>query len=254
MKKLILHLLGVFVLSGCLTTTMQTKATMSQSVFIDPVAKSEQTIFIAMRNTSGQNINLQPKIIALLQSKGYTIVDDPQKANFILQANVLYCDIKQENNAVGAGVVGGMEGVGVGAYNHNSATGAVVGGLAGAALGALAGKLTEDTVFQMQVDINIRQKIKGGTINTNSSASRQASVSDGRRAGLLNSFGGELGNTQGGGRLSDNRTNYNEQIYTGEYSEKQTTLLAEASKLNLNIDEAIPVLEDKIATQISGIF
>ena len=100
----------------------------------------------------------------------------------------------------------------------------MVGGFGGCALCSFGGKMAEDTVFQMQVDINIRQKIKGGTINTNSSASRQASVSDGRRAGLLNSFGGELGNTQGGGRLSDNRTNYNEQIYTGEYSEKQTTL------------------------------
>ena len=155
MKKLILPLLCVFALSGCLTTTMQTKATMSKSVFIDPVAKSEQTIFIAMRNTSGQNINLQPKIIALLQSKGYTIVDDTQKANFILQANVLYCDIKQENNAVGAGVVGGMAGVGVGAYNHNSATGAGGGGLAGAALWALGGEFGEEKGFFKESDFLI---------------------------------------------------------------------------------------------------
>ncbi|WP_416861759.1 complement resistance protein TraT, partial [Helicobacter ganmani] len=38
------------------------------------------------------------------------------------------------------------------------------------------------------------------------------------------------------------------------YSEKSTTLFAEATKLNLTLQEAIPVLEDKISTQISGIF
>ncbi|CAM2821846.1 complement resistance protein TraT [Helicobacter burdigaliensis] len=251
------YLLGILCalfLSGCVTTTMQTKATMSQSIFIDPVAKNKQTIYIAMRNTSGQNINLLSKVLGNLQAKGYTIVDDPKMANFILQANVLYCNIKQENNATGAAVLGAGVGAGVGGYNHGSMTGTIAGGAIGALVGGIAGKLTEDTIYQMQVDINIRQKVEGGTINTNASASRQATVTDGRRAGFLNSFGGDVRDTQGGGRLQDNRTNYNEQIYTTDYSEKQTTLFAEATKLNLTLEEAIPVLEDKIANQISGIF
>ena len=106
MKTIAVSLLCALALSGCVTTTLQTKATMSQSIFIDPVSKSKQTIFVALRNTSGQEINLESKILQKLQSKGYIVVDDPDKANFILQANVLYCDVKQENNAVGAGVLG----------------------------------------------------------------------------------------------------------------------------------------------------
>lgn len=254
MKTIWLPLLCILALSGCVTTTMQTKATMSQSIFIDPVAKSKQTIFVALRNTSGQEINLESKILQKLQNKGYIVVDDPELANFILQANVLYCDIKQENNAVGAGVLGGAVGAGVGGYNHNSATGTVVGGLAGAAAGAILGKLTEDTIFQMQVDINVRQRIEGGTINYNATDSGQANVRDGRRAGLLNSFGGNVSSTQGGGKLNANQVQYSGQTYTGNYSEKSTTLFAEATKLNLTLQEAIPVLEDKISTQISGIF
>ncbi len=247
-------LLCILAFGGCVTTTMQTKATMSQSIFIDPVAKSKQTIFVAMRNTSGQEIDLESKILHKLQSKGYTIVDDPDNANFILQANVLYCDIKQENNAVGAGVLGGAVGAGVGGYNHHSTTGTVVGGLAGAAAGALLGKLTEDTIFQMQVDINVRQRVEGGTLNEVGTASGQSSVRDGRRAGLLNSFGGNAASTQGGGKLNANQIQTTNQIYTSNYSEKSTTLFAEATKLNLTLQEAIPVLEDKISTQISGIF
>lgn len=253
-KTLLIPLVSVFLLSGCVTTSLQTTSAMSQSIFVDPVAKSEQTIFVAMRNTSGQNINLTPKVIGLLQSKGYKIVEDPKEATFILQANVLYCDIKQENNAAPAAGVGAVAGAGVGIYNHSSATSGVVGGLIGAAVGGIAGKLTEDTIFQMQVDINVRQKIVGGTINTNASSSRQASVNDQRRAGFLNSFAGDVASTQKTGKLNDNRANYNEQVYASDYSEKQTTLFAEATKLNLKLEEAIPVLEDKIATQISGIF
>ncbi|TLD89268.1 complement resistance protein TraT [Helicobacter sp. MIT 05-5294] len=254
MRTIWIPFLCILALSGCVTTNLETKATMSQSIFIDPVAKSKQTIFVALRNTSGQEIDLESKILRKLQSKGYTIVEDPEVATFILQANVLYCDTKKENNAVGAGVVGGAVGAGVGGYNHHSTTGTVVGGLAGAAAGAILGKLTEDTIFQMQVDINVRQRIEGGTYNYNSTVSGQASVSDGRRAGFLNSFGGNAASTQGGGKLNSNQATLNEQAYSGNYSEKSTTLLAEATKLNLTLQEAIPVLEDKISTQISGIF
>ncbi|WP_297812218.1 complement resistance protein TraT [uncultured Helicobacter sp.] len=254
MKTIAVSLLCALALSGCVTTTLQTKATMSQSIFIDPVSKSKQTIFVALRNTSGQEINLESKILQKLQSKGYIVVDDPDKANFILQANVLYCDVKQENNAVGAGVLGGAVGAGVGGYNHHSATGTVVGGLAGAAAGALLGKLTEDTIFQMQVDINVRQRIEGGTINYTGTDSGQASVRDGQRAGFMNSFGGNVASTSGGGKLNANQAQYSGQTYTGNYSEKSTKLFAEATKLNLTLQEAIPVLEDKISTQISGIF
>lgn len=253
-KALLIPLVSAFLLNGCVTTSLQTTATMSQSIFIDPVVKSEQTIFIAMRNTSGQNINLLPKVVSLLQSKGYQVIDDPREATFILQANVLYCDIKQESNAASAAGLGGIMGAGVGLYNHSSATGGVVGGLIGAAVGGIAGKLTEDTIFQMQVDINIRQKIAGGTRNTNASVLQQATVSNQRRAGFLNSFSGEVASTQKTGRPNDNQIHYQEQVYTDGYSQKQTMILAEATKLNLKLEEAIPILEDKIATQISGIF
>lgn len=106
----------------------------------------------------------------------------------------------------------------------------------------------------MQVDINVRQRIEGGTINYNATDSGQSSVRDGQRAGFMNSFGGNVASTQGGSKLNSNQVQYSGQTYTGNYSEKSTKLFAEATKLNLTLQEAIPVLEDKISTQISGIF
>ncbi|PKT75091.1 complement resistance protein TraT [Helicobacter winghamensis] len=253
MRKLIFGFLSVLVFSGCVTTTLQTKATMSQSVFIEPVNAIQKVIFVSVKNTIGEQINLQQSIEAKLSQKGYKITQNPDEATFILQANILYCDIKQENNAKDAAILGGAAGAGVGVYNHSSATGGVVGGLAGAAVGGLLGKLTEDKIFQMQVDINIRQK-KQEVLANSAQRVGQSSVSNQQRAGFLNSFGGNVRDTQGGGRLYDNIDNYNQQVYERNYIEHQTTLFAEATKLNLTLEEAIPVLEDKISNQISGIF
>lgn len=254
MIRMVLGLVALVLLSGCLTTQIQSKVTMSQSIFIDPVSKDKKNVFLSTHNTSGQKVDLESKIIKELLAKGYSISDDPQNATYILQVNVLYVDVKKENNAAPAGILGGAAGAGVGGYNYNSATGTVIGGLLGAAVGALAGKLTEDTVIQMQVDINVRQKIEGGTTHTNATANEQAQIKDGRRHGFLNSFSGDVAPTQGGGKLNDNQMNYNEQVFRSNYSQKQTSMLAEATKLNLKLDEVVKVLEDKIASQIVGIF
>ncbi|TLE16578.1 conjugal transfer protein TraT [Helicobacter apodemus] len=254
MIRIILGLVALVLLSGCLTTQTQSKVTMSQSVFIDPVSKDKKNIFVSTHNTSGQKVDLENKIIKELLAKGYSISDDPQKATYILQVNVLYVDVKKENNAAPAGAVGGVAGAGVGAYNHGSATGTVVGGLLGAAVGALAGKLMEDTIIQMQVDINIQQKIEGGTTRINATANQQAEVKDGRRHGFFNSFAGDVAPTQGGGKLNDDQINYDKQVFKSDFSQKRTSMLAEATKLNLKFDEVVQVLEDKIATQIVGIF
>src|SRR5574344_996416 len=107
--------------SGCATTELQTSAKMSQSVFINPVKKELRTVFISSKNTSGQRINLENTLIAELQAKGYKIVDDPELASYVLMVNVLYCDRKQENNALGAGVAAGAIGAGVSGYNNGGA-------------------------------------------------------------------------------------------------------------------------------------
>lgn len=242
--------------AGCGTTTLQTKVKMTQSIFVDPVAKNKRLIFVSMRNTSGQNLNLEWMVLSMLQSKGYTIVDDPDMATYVLMANILYCDVKQEDNASGAAALGGMTGGAIASYN--SRRGSMKSTLGGAAAGALVagviGKLTEDTVYQMQVDVLVKQKAKGKVLASTGSAGGQAQVRDGQRAGFLNSFGGAVRDTQGGAQVSDNRFNTASQQYESEHIEKQTMLFAEATKLNLTLEEAIPSLEQQMANQIAGIF
>ena len=240
--------------TGCATTELQTNAKMTQSVFINPVAKSKRLIFVSSKNTSGQKINLENTILNELQAKGYTIVEDPEMATYVLMMNVLYCDKKQENNAVGGAVGAGAIGAGVGAYNNQGFGNSAAIGLGAALVGGLIAKATEDTIYQMQVDIVIREKAKGPVMASNVTASGQASVSDSKKAGFMNSFGGQVRDANATGKLNSNIANANAQHYETDYIEHKTMLFAEATKMKLTLDEATPILEKQIANQIAGLF
>lgn len=241
--------------SGCATTELQTQSKMTRSVFLTPVKKSERIIYVDVRNTSGQELNnFLPLIEQNLQSRGYKLTDDPDVAKYILVANVLFANNKKENNAAGGAVAGAAVGGSVAAYNSRSAGGAVAGGLAGALVGGLIAKATEDTIYQMVVDINIKERTNQKVLTSTGANMGQAKVEDGRRAGFMNSFGGAVRSTEGGGSLNDNIVESSNQQYETNFIEKTTRVFAEATKMDLKLDEALPILERKMATQIAGIF
>ncbi|MBL3521026.1 complement resistance protein TraT [Aliarcobacter lanthieri] len=240
--------------TGCATTELQTNAKMTQSVFINPVKKELRTVFISTKNTSGQKINLEHTIISELQAKGYKVVDDPDAATYVLLTNVLYCDKKQENNA-GAGALGaGAVGAGVAGYNNSGAGGTIAAGLGAALIGGLLAKATEDTIYQMQVDIVIREKAKGPVYASNSNVAGQSSVKDSNKSGFINSFGGKAKDVNATGQLNSNMANAQTQSFEADYIEHKTMMFAEATKMNLTLDEATPILEKQISNQISGLF
>lgn len=246
--------LATFLFSGCATSELQTAAKMTQSIFISPVKKELRTIFVSSKNTSGQRINLEQNILSELQAKGYRIIDDPEKATYVLMVNVLYCDKKQENNAAGGAATAGAIGAGVAGYNNSGAGGTIAAGAAAALVGGLLSKLTEDTIYQMQVDILIREKSKTPVIASNSTVAGQASVSDGRKAGFMNSFGGAVRDTNATGKLNSNTANSSSQHFETNYIEHRTMMFAEATKMKLTLEEATPILEKQISNQIAGLF
>ncbi|WP_108560836.1 complement resistance protein TraT [Arcobacter caeni] len=240
--------------SGCATTELQTSSTMTQSVFINPVAKSKRLIFVSSKNTSGQRINLENTILNELQAKGYSIVEDPEQATYVLMMNVLYCNKKQENNTAGGALAAGAVGAGVSGYNHGGAGQMVGVGLGAALVGGLIAKATEDTIFQMQVDIVIREKANGKVYTSSASANGQASVNDSSKAGFMNGFAGNIKNTDTSGKINSNMANGTAQQYETDYIEHKTMLFAEATKMNLTLPEATPILEKQISSQIAGLF
>lgn len=224
--------LAMSLLSGCLTTSLQTNSTMSQSIFLDSVAKEKRVVFLNIKNTSSCQIHLEHKLKSNLEAKGYQISDDLENSTYILSTNVLYCDKKQENNTAG---------------------GAIAAGAIGALLGGLLAKVSEDTIYQMQVDVNIKQKIQNKVLNQNVNINSQASVRDKKASGFLNSFGGNVRNEKIG-QLNANLASSTQQSYESDYVERSTIILAEAVKTGLKLEEASEILEDKIAAQIAGLF
>lgn len=243
--------------TGCATTELQTSAKMTQSIFINPVSKDKRTVFVNMKNTSGQNINLYAKVEGELKAKGYSVIDDPEVATYVLMTNVLYCDKKRENNTAQGIAPGAVGGAIIGAATANRSgqgTAGAVGGLIGGAVGGLIAKATEDTIYQMQVDIVIREKAKGKVNTTTGSKSGQASVTDSKKAGFADSFAGAIRSEDASGKLNSNTAQINSQSYETDYIEQKTMMFAEATKMDLKIEDAVPVLEGKIATQIAGLF
>ena len=62
---------ALLLMSGCATTELQTSAKMTQSVFVNPVAKEKRTIFVSMRNTSGVDVMLEPRVANPYQQRLY---------------------------------------------------------------------------------------------------------------------------------------------------------------------------------------
>lgn len=243
---------SILMFSGCATTTMQTQSKMTRSIFVEPVKKDQRIVFVDIKNTSGQNVNLAPLVEQELTKKGYKLTDDPETAKYVLMANILFCDNKKENNAAGGAAFGAATGALSQAYRGDRE--AVAGALAGGVIGGLVAKATEDDIFQMVVDINVREKAKHAVKISQNSSMGQASISDERRAGFMNSFAGPIANADGSGKLNDAITDGKQQSYESDYIEKQTRIMAEAIKMGLKLEEAIPELEKKVAAQIAGIF
>ena len=257
-------LMGLALFTGCATTELQTQTKMTQTVFLDPVKKSDRTIFVSVKNTSGENIgDFEQKLDSRLAAKGYKLVDDPDGAKYVLMTNVLFANNLKEANAAKAGANGavlggtaGLVGAALGGGNgYNVGSAGLVGAVAGGLLSAAVGKMTEDEIFRMVTDVNVREMRGQKVLTSVNTAQGQASISQNARAGDMNSFSGGIKDADGaGGKLNSNQVENKTQMYDVNYTEHKTRVFSEAVKMNLKINEAMPVLTDKMAEQISGIF
>jgi len=83
-------------LSGCATTRMAirngelaTKTEMSQSVFLELRGSPPPTVYVSESSSLGEDIAVRERLEVDLQARGYTLVDEPDYATYILQLNHL---------------------------------------------------------------------------------------------------------------------------------------------------------------------
>ncbi len=229
----------VTLLSGCAATQVaiakrdldvQTK--MSASIFLDPVAPEEMTVFVQVRNTSDkQELDLAPDIAAAVQAKGYRIVRDPKQAKYYLQANVLQVgktDPTAIQQQLGSGYGGAMAGLAVAGATGGNGRQIMGGALLGGMAEVVAGSLVKDVYFSIVTDLQIKERLDSGKKATlNSSHANKQGISG-----------------------SENVT-YTDQVDMKTY---QTRIVSTANKMNLEFSEAAPALRSGLTRALSGLF
>ena len=87
---------AVVVLAGCAATqtalehrTLEVSTKQSETIFLDPVSNAQKTVYVSVKNTSDEEVDIAPQLKSTLSSHGYKVVTNPNSAHYLLQANVL---------------------------------------------------------------------------------------------------------------------------------------------------------------------
>lgn len=233
-------LVSIMALSGCSAVStavkkrnLEVKTQMSDTVWLDPVSDEDRTIYVQVRNTTDKSIELVDGLSDRLNDKGYRVVQDPKKAHYWLQTNVLKLekmDLRETQGFLNSGYGGALSGAAIGALGSasfsNSSKSLAAGGLIGGAIGLVADAMVEDVNYSMITDIQIVEKTDHQVKTTETA----------------NIKSGNSSSTQTALTTNDNKKRF------------QTRIISTANKVNLDFEEAKPVLIDGLTNSISGIF
>ena len=209
------------------------------AVVLEPVAPAKRIVYISVRDLTGNNMrrDTMQKLKSQLALEGFVVTDDPDKANMMINASVIQAKNTSKEEAYSY-LSSGFEGALVGA-----STAAVLGadgrstagaGLAVAAVGFLADTLIEDTYFTFVLDVQVRERPLDGDKSVTRSASANASS-------LSNS-----NSTVASTRVSsiERGENFNWLVH-------ETRIVTTANQMNLDINDAIPVVQDRTAMTLT---
>ena len=213
---------------------LETDTKLSHTIFLDPVAQSQKTIYITVKNTSQESLTIDKSLQQALEEHGYKVVRNPAQAHYMLQANILKVgkmSVAASQSALGGGygsaLTGAVVGTTLGSFT-NSGTGMIAGGLAGGVIGLAADSLVKDVNYTMITDVQISER-----------AGRGVKVSEQVQSHLKN------GNSTMVSQASSKDSHY--QRY-------RTRVVSNADKVNLKFAEARPLLKQGLVKVISGIF
>ncbi|HHU0102148.1 TPA: complement resistance protein TraT [Legionella pneumophila] len=231
----------IAVLTGCAATqtaiehgSLQVSTKQSETIFLDPVSNTQKTVYVSVKNTSDEDVDIAPQLKTALSSHGYKVINNPNSAHYLLQANVLKIgkmSIAASQSALGGGygsaIAGAVAGTAAGSFTQSS-TGMIAGGLAGGVIGLAADSLVKDVNYTMITDVQISERVgKGVKVNEQ--------------------FQSHLKN---GSATVTSQTSSRD----SQYQRYRTRVVSNADKVNLKFQDARPALEQGLVKVISGIF
>ncbi|KTC83736.1 complement resistance protein TraT [Legionella brunensis] len=232
---------SIAVLTGCAATqtaiehgSLQVSTKQSETIFLDPVSNAKKTVYVSVKNTSDEDVDIAPQLKAALSSHGYKVINNPNSAHYLLQANVLKVgkmSIAASQSALGGGygsaIAGAVAGTAAGSFTK-SGTGMIAGGLAGGVIGLAADSLVKDVNYTMITDVQISERVdKGIKVNEQ--------------------FQSHLKN---GEATVTSQTS----LRDSQYQRYRTRVVSNADKVNLKFQDARTALEQGLVKVLSGIF
>jgi hypothetical protein len=235
-------------LQGCAATqtavakrNLDVQTRMTDTIFLDPVLPEDRTVYVDVRNTSDKpDFDIMPQIRHAIEARGYTVVDDLRRANYILQANVLQAGRSSATAAEQAyhggwgssfwgGAAGAAAGYGLGrsGIGVNDTLGVVGGGLIGAAVSSVADAFIQDTTYTIVADVQVSELAPGQAIHQTETAT------------LAQGSAGTLSQSSSG---------------TADRRRYRTRIVSTAEKVNLEWPQAAPDLVAGMSRSIAGIF
>ncbi len=210
---------------------LEVQTRMSDSIFLEPVSPEKQIVYIRIRNTTDKDINVEEQIKSALTTRGFKVVNNPDEAYFMIQANVLQIGKTDEtggDSALQSGFGGGLLGAGISAATGGSGNNVGVGAAVGAVAGLLANTMIKDISYSMITDIEIRQR---------------PAISE---------------------KITQSEENYSEQGTTSTISQNvntsnvqwkiyRTRVLSTANQVNLQFEEAQNELQKGLIKSLSGL-
>ena len=189
---------------------------MTDTIFLDPVGPAQRTIYVQVRNSSDYTgLDLAPEVRNAIESKGYQVIDDPERANYWLQVNVLQVG-KMDPTAAEA----------IGGAASRSWTGGLIGGVVGGAVATVADAVVKDTTYAIITDVQVSERSKVAVREHT-----QQQLTQGR-SGTRNVTADETTNMK----------------------RYQTRVMSSANQANLEFADALPYLKTGMTRTVAGIF
>ena len=218
---------------------------------VRPVSKKDMVVFVRYRNSSGSVLDVRESVMNEIRSQGYRIVDDVDKANFTLVADLRYVGHKTHESyghTIFGALIGAVAGAVIGhQIGDGGTTEQVVGGAAGAILGGIAGKAIDNrnriVTVDMVVDISLGERIEGG-VSTSRKTAADSAINHNSQ---LKSTG-----STGGGRSSSSYSEKTEFTQRENFIYHENRFIATATKLKLTYGEAQSALSGQISRAIAN--
>jgi gas vesicle protein len=211
---------------------LDVQSKMTDTVFLDPVPRSQQVVYLQVRNTSDQaGFDIDPDLRNAIEGRGYTITNDMARAHYLMQVNVLQVGKIDPSAAdryfaagYGSAVGGAATGAVIGGIASPTLTGFGIGGIVGGAASIVADALVKDVTYSVITDVQISERSGSAVTERTQQSLRQG------RSGTR-----EVTATD-----------------TTNWKRYQTRVMSSANQANLELPDALPALKAGITRSIAG--